>query len=45
MTIRLNMKTMRDRMRVDAGLSGDAQRLEQMSWMMYLKVYDDMESE
>lgn len=45
MTIRLNMKNMRDRMRVDAGLSGDAQRLEQMSWMMYLKVFDDMESE
>ena len=32
-------------MRVDPGLSGDAQRLEQLVWMLYLKVYDDMESE
>ena len=45
MTIKLNIKKMRDLMRVDPGLSGDAQRLEQLVWMLFLKVYDDMESE
>ena len=27
-------------MRNDAGINGDAQRLEQIVWMLFLKVYD-----
>ena len=30
-------------MRNDAGINGDAQRIEQMSWMLFLKVYDEKE--
>lgn len=30
-------------MRQDAGVNGDAQRIEQMTWMFFLKVYDTQE--
>ena len=30
-------------MRKDAGLSGDLDRLPQLSWVLFLKCYDDME--
>lgn len=30
-------------MRQDAGISGDAQRIEQMVWLFFLKVYDAQE--
>lgn len=30
-------------MRNDAGINGDAQRIEQMAWMLFLKVYDTKE--
>lgn len=32
-------------MRRDAGISGDAQRIEQMVWLFFLKVYDAQETE
>ena len=32
-------------MRNDAGVNGDAQRLEQMTWLLFLKIYDAKESE
>ena len=32
------VKRIRDIMRNDAGINGDAQRIEQMSWMLFLKV-------
>ena len=32
-------------MRNDAGINGDAQRLEQIVWMLFLKVYDAKEEE
>lgn len=32
-------------MRSDAGVNGDAQRIEQMVWLLFLKVYDSMEEE
>ena len=32
-------------MRNDAGINGDAQRIEQMAWMLFLKVYDAKESD
>ena len=30
-------------MRNDAGINGDAQRIEQIAWMLFLKVYDAKE--
>ena len=39
------VKTIRDIMRKDAGTYGDAQRLEQLGWMFFLKIFDDREKE
>lgn len=39
------VKTIQDIMRKDAGTYGDAQRLEQLGWMFFLKIYDDREQE
>ena len=39
------VKTIQDIMRKDAGTYGDAQRLEQLGWMFFLKIYDDREKE
>lgn len=36
---------MRNTMRNDAGVSGDAQRIEQMTWLLFLKIYDAKEEE
>lgn len=32
-------------MRQDRGVSGDAQRLEQLGWMLFLKILDDKDQE
>lgn len=32
-------------MRMDAGINGDAQRIEQLVWILFLKVYDAKESD
>ena len=37
------IKRIQNIMRQDAGISGDAQRIEQMVWMFFLKVYDAQE--
>ena len=37
------VKRIRDIMRNDAGINGDAQRIEQMAWMLFLKIYDAKE--
>src|SRR4051812_46996811 len=39
------VKTIQDIMRKDAGTYGDAQRLEQLGWMFFLKIFDDRERE
>ena len=39
------IKKIRDIMRMDAGINGDAQRIEQMVWMLFLKVYDAKEDD
>jgi type I restriction enzyme M protein len=39
------VKTIQDIMRKDAGTYGDAQRLEQLGWMFFLKIFDDREIE
>ncbi len=37
------VKRLSDIMRQDAGINGDAQRIEQLAWLLFLKVYDSME--
>jgi type I restriction enzyme M protein len=39
------VKSIQDIMRQDAGVDGDAQRISQMVWMIFLKVFDDKERE
>lgn len=39
------VKRIRDIMRNDAGINGDAQRIEQIAWMLFLKVYDAKEAD
>jgi type I restriction enzyme M protein len=45
MTISNLVNSIRDIMRKDAGVDGDAQRISQMVWMIFLKVFDSMEEE
>jgi len=39
------IKSIRDIFRKDPGLSGDAQRIEQLGWMIFLKLFDDKDQE
>lgn len=39
------VKRLRDIMRNDAGINGDAQRIEQIVWLLFLKVYDAKEQD
>ncbi len=39
------VKRIRDIMRNDAGVNGDAQRIEQIVWLLFLKVYDAKEQD
>lgn len=32
-------------MRQDKGISGDAQRIEQLAWLLFIKIYSDLEKE
>lgn len=41
----INLKTIQDEMRKDEGVDGDAQRIGQLTWMLFLKIYDDKEKE
>jgi len=45
MSISSTIKTIQDIMRKDAGVDGDAQRLSQLVWMIFLKVFDAQEQE
>ena len=45
MAINNFVKRIQDIMRKDAGVDGDAQRISQMTWMFFLKVYDAKEEE
>lgn len=44
-TLSTFIKRLRDIMRNDAGVNGDAQRIEQIAWLLFLKVYDSREEE
>ncbi|MDP2736799.1 MAG: class I SAM-dependent DNA methyltransferase [bacterium] len=39
------IKNIQDIMRKDAGVDGDAQRLSQLVWMLFLKIFDDQEKQ
>jgi type I restriction enzyme M protein len=39
------IKSIRDIFRKDPGLNGDAQRIEQLGWMIFLKLFDDKDQE
>lgn len=43
MSIRYFIKRLQDIMRNDSGVNGDAQRIEQIVWLLFLKVYDAKE--
>jgi type I restriction enzyme M protein len=45
MSIGTVIKTIQDIMRKDVGVDGDAQRISQLGWMLFLKIYDDQEQE
>lgn len=39
------IKSIQDIMRKDVGIDGDAQRISQLVWMFFLKIFDDREAE
>ena len=39
------IKSLEDIMRKDAGLNGDAQYIEQITWLLFLKAFDAKEME
>lgn len=39
------IKSIQDTMRQDSGVDGDAQRLSQLTWLLFLKVFDALEEE
>ncbi len=39
------IKSIRDIMRQDTGLNGDAQRVEQLGWMLFFKIFSDKDEE
>ena len=45
MSITTTVKSIQDIMRQDAGVDGDAQRISQLVWMLFLKIFDDREEE
>ena len=45
MSISSTVKSIQDIMRKDVGVDGDAQRIGQLGWMLFLKIFDDREQE
>ena len=45
MSISSTIKSIQDIMRKIVGVDGDAQRLGQLVWMLFLKIFDDREKE
>ena len=45
MSLTTTVKSIQDIMRQDAGVDGDAQRISQLVWMFFLKIFDDKEYE
>jgi len=45
MAISSIVKSIQDIMRQDVGVDGDAQRIAQLAWMIFLKLFDASEQE
>lgn len=45
MSVRNTVKSIQDIMRQDVGVDGDAQRLSQLCWMFFLKIFDDQDQQ
>ena len=45
MSLSTLIKSIQDIMRQDAGVDGDAQRISQITWLLFLKIFDDHETE
>ncbi|MEU4778501.1 class I SAM-dependent DNA methyltransferase [Micromonospora sp. NPDC023633] len=45
MSLSTTIKSIQDIMRKDAGVDGDAQRIGQLGWMLFFKIYSDLEAE
>ena len=45
MSISSTIKSIQDIMRKDVGVDGDAQRIGQLVWLLFLKIFDDKEQE
>src|SRR5262245_61144658 len=45
MNLSSTIKSIQDIMRKDDGVDGDAQRIGQLTWMLFLKVFDQREEE
>jgi len=45
MSLSATIKSIQDIMRKDTGVDGDAQRISQLGWMIFLKIFDDSEKE
>lgn len=45
MSLSTLIKSIQDIMRKDAGVDGDAQRISQLAWMIFLKLFDDKDQE
>jgi len=45
MSITSLIKSIQDIMRKDVGVDGDAQRISQIVWLIFLKIFDDREQE
>src|SRR5690606_26636457 len=45
MSLSTLIKTIQDIMRKDVGVDGDAQRISQIVWLLFLKIFDDKEKE
>lgn len=45
MSVRTTIKSIHKIMRQDVGVDGDAQRIGQLCWMLFLKIIDDQDKE
>ncbi len=45
MSLSTTIKSIQDVMRKDVGVDGDAQRIGQLVWLLFLKIWDDRETE
>jgi len=43
MTLSITIKSIQDIMRKDAGVDGDAQRVGQLGWLLFYKIFSDLE--